>query len=92
MYYENIPYFKQKGEWDDFYPDEIIYVPEYNICSKEYVFTKQDLINECDGDELKAELLFYRLEWQCPNTELESWDEEDEAELEQIRKERGHDA
>lgn len=72
------------GEWECFKSDipfekadldEIMYVPE--MAYKDlpevtgYVFSKQDLIDECNGNENLAEYVYSSLEWQCPSTYIE---------------------
>ena len=84
----NLQYFKSGESWKDILYDDICYIPENNDMDKELIFTKQEFIDLCDGDELKAEMLFSMCDWASPNTELIQWDEDDDRALEELRKER----
>ena len=55
-------------------PDEIVYVPEKGFDDLPLDFTyytKQDLLDLCNGCEELAEYIFESLEWQYPETYLE---------------------
>lgn len=80
-------YFKSKEIFDTF-PDKVCYIPECNEGDETDRYTKNDILRLCDGDELKAEIVFAMLSWEHPEMVLDSWDEDDESELEIIRKER----
>ena len=41
-------------------------------------YTRQDLINLCDGNERMAEDLFNHLDWMYPETLLDEWEQEEE--------------
>lgn len=84
----DLPYFKCGESWTNILHDEVCYIPENNGLDKELIFTKQEFIDMCDGDELKAEMLFSICNWASPNTELIQWDEEDDKELEELRAKR----
>jgi hypothetical protein len=66
------------------HPDEICYVPE-NAEDDDDGFSRNDFIDLCNGDELKAEIIFDLCEWEFPSTILDQWDEEDDEALEELR-------
>lgn len=51
-------------------------------------YTRRDFLELCQGDALKAEIVFSLSDWQHPPTILDEWDAEDEERLRQLRKER----
>lgn len=44
-------------------------------------YTRDDFIDLCGGDVLKARIVFDLCEWQHPETILAEWDEDDDEEL-----------
>jgi hypothetical protein len=66
--------------------DEICYIPEYgfpeenNFCGTEDVvdgYTRNNLMELCDGNKKLCDCLFYGLDWQSPETLLNEIDEEE---------------
>lgn len=49
------------------FPDKPCYIPELS----DDVYTRNDLIALCAGNEELATQIFYALDWQSPSTELE---------------------
>lgn len=41
-------------------------------------YTREDLVNLCDGDERLAEELFNHLDWMAPETLIDEWEREEE--------------
>lgn len=69
-------YFRQGWifrDWDAFrnHPNAPCYVPELF----DTVYTRNDLIDLCNGQEEIAEELFYQLDWQSPSTLLDEWED-----------------
>lgn len=54
--------------------DKPCYVPEYG----EDIYTKQDFLDICGGNEELAKELFYSVNWQHPTTLFDEWVEHDE--------------
>jgi hypothetical protein len=66
------------------YPDEICYIPEYGFPEDEVCcvnegdvdgYTKNRLMELCNGNEKFCDFLFYELDWQCPETFLIEFEE-----------------
>lgn len=77
-------------------PDDVCYIGEYDMedlrdedCDIENsgIWTRNDFIAACDGDEIKATELFGLCKWASPWTELDQWDEDDDVALEEMRSE-----
>ena len=60
-------------DWEAFHnrPDMPCYVPELF----DVVYTRNDLIALCNGQEEIAEELFYQLDWQSPSTLMDEWED-----------------
>ena len=56
------------------YPDQVCYVPELG----DEVYTRQDFLNLCNGQEDFAEACFYGVDWQSPETWIDEQLREDE--------------
>ncbi len=78
-----------KSEWDLSKPDDIIYIPEYaysenedGTISREDAFSARDFINLTNGDEKRAQDLFFFVDWQYPTSVLDErfLDEDEETE------------
>ncbi|MPM06321.1 hypothetical protein SDC9_52620 [bioreactor metagenome] len=80
-------YFKSR-ELFETKPDEVCYIPENNEGDIEDRYTRNDIVEMCDGDELKADIVFDLLSWEYPGCILDQWDEEDDEALEELRRER----
>ena len=49
-------------------PDEVCYIPELS----DEKYTRNDIISICKENEAIANEVFNNLDWQCPETEIES--------------------
>jgi hypothetical protein len=49
-------------------PDEVCYIPELS----DEVYTRNNIVSICKGNEAIANDIFYSLDWQCPETEIEA--------------------
>jgi len=67
------------------YPQRVCYVPENWNFEDGPGITGQEIVDLCDGDHLKAEMVFNLCDWQFPSTILDEWDREDNAALEVLR-------
>lgn len=76
-------YFKDEKIYND-QPTQICYIPEH-ADGEDDQFTKNDFTEMCEGDQIKAEIIFSLCTWQSPYTVLEEWDEEDDAELQELK-------
>lgn len=76
------PGFKDGYIYDNF-PDKVCYIPEcWDFEEDGAGITANDILEMCDGDKLKADIVFDRCEWEHPNTVLIEWGEEEERMLE----------
>lgn len=50
------------------------YVPELS----DTVYTREDFMSLCDGQENIAEKLFYEVDWQSPSTLMDEWEKDGE--------------
>ena len=59
-------------DWEAFQnrPDAPCYVPELD----DAVYTKNDFMALCNGQEEIAEELFYEVDWQSPSTLMNDWE------------------
>lgn len=51
-------------------------------------YIRQDFLELCQGDALKAEIVFSLSNWQHPPTILAEWDPDDEERLRDLKEER----
>lgn len=73
------------------YPDRVCYVPEnWDFEEDGPGITGQDIIDLCDGDKLKAQMVFELCDWQHPSTVLGEWDHDDDVALEELRDKQRH--
>lgn len=79
-----ISYMKSYDAWESD-PDEVCYIPENNEGDPDDCYTKNDFINLCGGDEIKAEIIFDLCSWEHPECILDEWDEEDEEALLELK-------
>ena len=65
-------------DWDAFqnHPDAPCYVPELD----DAVYTRNDFMALCNGQEEIAEELFYEVDWQNPSTLMNDWESAKEIE------------
>lgn len=82
-----IDYFKSREIFESS-PDEVCYIPENNEGDPDDCYTRNDIVADCGGDELKAEVVFDLLSWEHPGCILDQWDDEDDEALEELRRER----
>lgn len=83
------PGFKD-GEIYDKFPDQVCYIPEnWDFEEDGPGITANDILEMCDGDKLKAGLVFDLCEWEHPNTVLVRWDEDDDRALAELRAKQG---
>ena len=70
--------------------DHICYIGEHSYedaLLDDYEFdesdfwTRNDFVDLCEGDELKAEMVFGMCSWESPGCILDQWDKDDEAAL-----------
>ena len=66
-------------DWEAFrnHPDAPCYVPELT----DAVYTRNDLMALCNGQEELAEELFDQLDWQSPSTLMDEWERTGEINL-----------
>ena len=66
-------------DWDTFHnrPDMPCYVPELH----DAVYTRNEFMNLCNGQEEIAERLFYEVDWQSPSTLLDEWERTGESDI-----------
>lgn len=74
---------KSREIWDTD-PDAICYIPE-SAESPIEGFSRNDIVEMCAGDEMKAYMVFDLLDWQSPSTVLGEWDEDDDSALSSMR-------
>lgn len=75
------PGFKDGYIYDNF-PDKVCYIPEnWDFDEDGPGITANDILEMCDGDKLKADIVFDMCEWEHPNTILVDWGKEQEAVL-----------
>ena len=69
-------------DWEAFQnrPDAPCYVPELHNA----VYTRNDLIALCNGQEEMAEELFDQLDWQSPSTLMDEWERTGETGIREI--------
>ena len=67
------------------YPDRVCYIPENWDFDDGPGITANDIISLCEGDRLKARMVFELCDWQYPSTILGEWDQDDELALEELR-------
>lgn len=79
-----ISYMKSYDAWERD-PDGVCYIPENNEGDPDDCYTKNDFINLCDGDEIKAKIVFDLCSWEHPECILDQWDEEDEEDLLELK-------
>jgi len=70
-------YYKNGTDWDKMLLDELAYREE-SAEDEDKGYTKQELINLCNGKEQTAKVLFDMLSWQSPYTLLDEWEREGE--------------
>lgn len=78
------PLYKDWKKWAHD-PNAVCYVGAH-VDDPSDCWTKNAIIAACDGDEVKAEIVFDLCEWESPYTVLASWDDEDEAALDEIKR------
>lgn len=70
--------------------DHICYISEYcygDALADDYVFdemdfwTRNDFVDLCEGDEVKAAMVFGMCSWESPGAILDQWDKDDEEAL-----------
>lgn len=49
-------------------PDDVCYIPELS----DNIYTRNDIVSICKGNKKIAEEVFYNVDWQSPETEIES--------------------
>ncbi len=74
---------KSSKIWDSD-ADAICYIPESADTPTEG-YSRNDIVRMCDGDDLKAQMVFDLLEWQSPSAVLGEWDIDDEEALANFR-------
>ena len=79
--------FKSESNFEK-YPDRICYVPDLWGFDYGPGVKGTDILELCNGDALKAQMVFDRCDWQHPATVLAEWDLDDDLALEQTRKEQ----
>jgi hypothetical protein len=75
----------------------IIYITDEDEDGIHTACSRQDFIDLCEGDEIKAKVIFDLCSWEHPETQLDQWDDHDDEALlakktaltEQAIKERG---
>lgn len=67
------------------FPDRVCYVPENWDFDDGPGYTANDFLMLCDGDHVKAEIVFSLCDWQHPSTVLGEWDEDDELALQDLK-------
>lgn len=76
------PGFKD-GEIYDKFPDQVCYIPEYwNFDEDGPGITANDILEMCDGNKMKADVVFDLCEWAHPNTILLEWNDDMETMVE----------
>ena len=86
---ELYPGFKSEPNYADF-PDRVCYVPDLWDFDLGDGVTGKDILTLCNGDVLKAQMVFDRCDWQHPSTVLAEWDHEDDLALEEKRNGLSH--
>lgn len=63
-------------DWEAFRerPDDPCYVPELD----DTLYSRNDFMKMCNGQEEIAEQLFYDVDWQSPSTLLDEWERDGE--------------
>lgn len=69
------------------YPDRVCYIPENWDFDEGPGITANDIISLCEGDKLKARMVFELCDWQYPSAILAEWDHDDDLALESKREE-----
>jgi len=67
--------------WSNFekYPERICYIPEnWDFETDGDGYSGQDILDLCDGDPIKARMIFSLCSWQHPSTVLGEWDSDDD--------------
>lgn len=75
-------YFKSRDIYET-KPDAVCYVPALAE-DDEPGLTRNDFLDLCGGDQLKADIVFDLCTWEHPATILDQWDDEDEKELQEL--------
>lgn len=73
--------FKSYSNFEN-HPDWVCYTPANWNFENGLGITGQEFIDMCNGDALKALMIFSLCEWQHPSAVLEEWNQDDEAALE----------
>jgi hypothetical protein len=60
--------------------DRVIYTSDETL--EWTAYSRQSFIDLCDGDVVKARMVWERCSWMQPDTVLDQWDEDDDEELE----------
>ena len=85
---ELIPGFKSASNFSK-YPERVCYVPENWDFDNGPGCTAKDFLTLCEGDPIKASLLFDECDWQHPSTVLDEWDRyRDELRMDEVLAER----
>ena len=85
---ELTPGFKSASNFSK-YPERVCYVPENWDFDNGPGCTVKDFLDLCNGDSIKAQLLFDECEWQHPSTVLDEWDQyKDELRIDEVLAER----
>ena len=85
---ELTPGFKSASNFSK-YPERVCYVPENWDFDNGPGCTAKDFLELCEGDSIKASLLFDECDWQFPSTVLDEWDRyRDELRIDEVLAER----